>query len=340
MSEQSQLNQMSREVGRLEAALKVSNGEVEKLRAWVTDLQSGMFINCVYCGHQYGPTTKAPMQETLHKHIAVCPKHPLSAALAEVERLKAELVIVENGAAACGRFVIAHKDLALEEDPVGYLLSHAHGVATREGGCTSWLSDMVNGSIKARTSARAEGMEEAAAIARATLESHCDDAAFPIKKDPPCGNCPACRLADWVDSDIAAAKQPTGGAGSACTCLAIGGGGAGSDNYDNCPVHGLTGEAGSREEPSPVNAAESSGSASPNYEPKGVEFFDCASSRTMLLVADDESRKEIRGWVLYRHPDGQWVTLRKATDEDLDRINTERRRLSGSASPVDAKEQT
>ena len=27
------------------------------------------------------------------------------------------------------------------------------------------------------------------------------------------------------------------------------------------------------------------------------------------------------GWILYQHPDGQWVTLRKATDIDIAAIN-------------------
>ena len=54
--------------------------ENEKLRAWIDDLQSGMYINCVYCGHRYGPEKKvAPtMQQALYDHIKVCPKHPCS----------------------------------------------------------------------------------------------------------------------------------------------------------------------------------------------------------------------------------------------------------------------
>jgi hypothetical protein len=53
------------------------------------------------------------------------------------------------------------------------------------------------------------------------------------------------------------------------------------------------------------------------YEPKGVRFFDGASRREMLLVDDGE---RYGGWLCYRHPDGQWVTLRKATDDDRARI--------------------
>ena len=52
----------------------------------------------------------------------------------------------------------------------------------------------------------AAGMEAAAKVARETLVKHCDAA---IKDDPACGACPACRLADWVDLAIAAAKDQT-----------------------------------------------------------------------------------------------------------------------------------
>jgi hypothetical protein len=53
------------------------------------------------------------------------------------------------------------------------------------------------------------------------------------------------------------------------------------------------------------------------YEPKGVRFYDVVSKRELLLVAEGEP---YAGWLCYRHPDGQWVTLRKATEDDRDRI--------------------
>ncbi len=64
------------------------------LEQWVHDLQSGMFINCVYCGHRYGPDDKvAPtMQQALYDHIAECPKHPLSAAKARIAKLEEALL--------------------------------------------------------------------------------------------------------------------------------------------------------------------------------------------------------------------------------------------------------
>lgn len=69
--------------------------ENQQLEAWIDDLQSGMYINCVYCGHRYGPNSgpntkdfNLTMRKSLEQHIAECPKHPLSAAKKEIERLK------------------------------------------------------------------------------------------------------------------------------------------------------------------------------------------------------------------------------------------------------------
>jgi hypothetical protein len=53
------------------------------------------------------------------------------------------------------------------------------------------------------------------------------------------------------------------------------------------------------------------------YEPRGVRFWDVASGREMLLVGDGEP---FAGWLCFRGPDGQWVTQREATPDDIDRI--------------------
>lgn len=57
---------------------------------WIDDLQSGMYVNCVYCGHRYGPEDEVPatMAEALYEHIARCPEHPLSRCKAENARLR------------------------------------------------------------------------------------------------------------------------------------------------------------------------------------------------------------------------------------------------------------
>ena len=57
----------------LEAALRQAEN-------WIADLQSGMYVNCVYCGHRYGPskTTPVSMADVLKAHIENCPEHPMS----------------------------------------------------------------------------------------------------------------------------------------------------------------------------------------------------------------------------------------------------------------------
>ena len=63
--------------------------EIEQLRKWTNDLQAGMYINCVYCGHRYGLDTEVPvsMADVLKEHIEQCPKHPLFEAKQEIKRL-------------------------------------------------------------------------------------------------------------------------------------------------------------------------------------------------------------------------------------------------------------
>ena len=55
-------------------------------------------------------------------------------------------------------------------------------------------------------------------------------------------------------------------------------------------------------------------------DPTGLEFYDAATNRTMKYVYPDTPHWTA-GWILYKHPDGQWVTLRKATDADVTALN-------------------
>lgn len=68
---------------------------IARLKKWIDDLQSGMYINCVYCGHRYGPKDKVAtsMQDALKLHIASCPEHPMHQVLAV---LKAGRGLVES----------------------------------------------------------------------------------------------------------------------------------------------------------------------------------------------------------------------------------------------------
>lgn len=73
---------------------KALEASVVQFRGWVNDLQSGCFINCVYCGHRYGPDSEVreTMQQVLYDHIEKCPDHPLSAARKKIEDLEKSLV--------------------------------------------------------------------------------------------------------------------------------------------------------------------------------------------------------------------------------------------------------
>ena len=55
-------------------------------------------------------------------------------------------------------------------------------------------------------------------------------------------------------------------------------------------------------------------------DPVGLEFFDNATKKRMKYVYPDYPHWTA-GWILYKHPDGQWVTLRKATYADVGRIS-------------------
>ena len=54
---------------------------------------AGMYINCVYCGHRYGPDSEVPaaMADVLKEHIEQCPKHPMSALKTRAEKAEATL---------------------------------------------------------------------------------------------------------------------------------------------------------------------------------------------------------------------------------------------------------
>jgi len=66
--------------------------EDNQLRQWINDLQSKMYVNCVYCGHRYGPqSTPTSMADVLKRHVEQCPNHPMSVLKKENEELKWKL---------------------------------------------------------------------------------------------------------------------------------------------------------------------------------------------------------------------------------------------------------
>ncbi len=78
--------------------LKIVVAKVAYLKSWINDLQAGMYINCVYCGHRYGPDSEMPasMADVLKKHIEGCPEHPMSALRDENEKLRGRVAELEG----------------------------------------------------------------------------------------------------------------------------------------------------------------------------------------------------------------------------------------------------
>jgi hypothetical protein len=56
-----------------------------------------------------------------------------------------------------------------------------------------------------------------------------------------------------------------------------------------------------------------------HYDPPGLNFE--ANGKQMKYCYPDCPRESLRGRLLYKRSDGQWVTLRKATDADIAAIN-------------------
>lgn len=77
----------------LMAQIEAQRQEIAQMQQWVNDLQSGMYVNCVYCGHRYGPESEVPvsMADALKEHIEKCPKHPMSLLKTELIRIKKKL---------------------------------------------------------------------------------------------------------------------------------------------------------------------------------------------------------------------------------------------------------
>jgi hypothetical protein len=45
-----------------------------------------------------------------------------------------------------------------------------------------------------------------------------------------------------------------------------------------------------------------------------------SNGREMIYVYPN-TKHWSAGWILYQHPDGEWVTLRKATEDDISRLS-------------------
>ena len=94
---------LEEEIKEWREAREVLYEETVRLNQWVTDLQSGMYVNCVYCGHRYGPgeTTPVSMADVLKEHVEQCPKHPMSKLRIKVEELEDERLAWQHATGLC-----------------------------------------------------------------------------------------------------------------------------------------------------------------------------------------------------------------------------------------------
>lgn len=78
--------------------LEKTEDRIRRLEQWVNDLQSKMYVNCVYCGHRYGPNDEVPvsMSQALKDHIERCPEHPASKLKERVMELECEVERYRN----------------------------------------------------------------------------------------------------------------------------------------------------------------------------------------------------------------------------------------------------
>ena len=68
----------------------------KELRQWINDLQTGMYINCVYCGHRYGPNSEEIPADALRRHVASCPEHPLGILVSQCEFIVGTIFLTEK----------------------------------------------------------------------------------------------------------------------------------------------------------------------------------------------------------------------------------------------------
>jgi hypothetical protein len=77
------------------AEVRRVTAERDEARAWVRRLTAAeRVLTCVYCGEAYPPGSPTHGADVLTAHVRTCAKHPMRAAEAEVERLRAAIADV------------------------------------------------------------------------------------------------------------------------------------------------------------------------------------------------------------------------------------------------------
>jgi DNA-directed RNA polymerase subunit RPC12/RpoP len=131
--------------------------EIQELRKWVDDLQSGMYVNCVYCGYRYGPKESTPtsMADILKEHIERCPKHPLSKAVEDI-RFLLSLVLTKK----FPKGLNPTSYLTLTEDDEQKLLDRISEIRKRYGGEDEEVPIADPGHRVTKTGLTIKGLEE------------------------------------------------------------------------------------------------------------------------------------------------------------------------------------
>lgn len=72
--------------------------KLAQMEQWIDDLQSGLYVNCVYCGYNFGQkdAVDESMRTSLQNHMETCPKHPMSILKQRNEKLEGFRTEIEN----------------------------------------------------------------------------------------------------------------------------------------------------------------------------------------------------------------------------------------------------
>jgi len=142
--------------------------EISRLRKWIDDCQTGMYINCVYCGFRYGPRDVVPatlkdkatpsMQKALQQHIEICPEHPMSKLKKENEEIIAENKRLDAETKQChaidNKLITERMQLRRENERLkGQVAELRRATArTRPGSLDSKIEAFLDGKLKEQKS--------------------------------------------------------------------------------------------------------------------------------------------------------------------------------------------
>jgi len=114
----------------LEDQVKTLEAEVERLKDSATfrnnerlreELKPGTWVGCIHCGDHCHSDGTEEGDDALRAHIRICPDHPLSAALTEIEQMRERNANLRESCEIRGRALeSAEKRLALVEKMEGF----------------------------------------------------------------------------------------------------------------------------------------------------------------------------------------------------------------------------